>query len=359
MFNIGDACVVLVAFFATCVVSDASVGRKKTLHCSIFCASDFRQKRRTRRKTRAFLRAFLRAPLHIKRRCSDTDNDPDRCSVAVWSLESCHTDRSPATNDAGANRRQNRRGAEPHLDLTGLPLHIESYIDKMHSPKVQQTPHYNLLASSCAVERQQEGALCGVMGWDAPAFYLTTVWLAATIKRQIFSKYYLFFFLFFFILTDLLLFARFWKEMRDPYMVCHHFAVIYAYGYVLNRGVLPYFANFRLISELSTPFVNQRWFFDAVNMPRSSKPFLVNALAMAVVFFLVRIAVIPSYYSQVFATFGTEGYIRLGIGPQVAWIVSSVILDILNVFWMYKIMFGFYRVVKSKPGGKPTRNHAD
>ncbi|CAJ0965803.1 unnamed protein product, partial [Ranitomeya imitator] len=35
--------------------------------------------------------------LHIKRRCSDTDNDPDRCSVAVWSLESCHTDSSPAT----------------------------------------------------------------------------------------------------------------------------------------------------------------------------------------------------------------------------------------------------------------------
>ncbi|CAJ0930852.1 unnamed protein product [Ranitomeya imitator] len=35
------------------------------------------------------------------RRCSDTDNDPNRCSVAVWSLESCHTDRSPATNDAG------------------------------------------------------------------------------------------------------------------------------------------------------------------------------------------------------------------------------------------------------------------
>ncbi|CAJ0916272.1 unnamed protein product [Ranitomeya imitator] len=36
-----------------------------------------------------------------ERRCSDTDNDPDRCSVAVWSLESCHTDSSPATNDQG------------------------------------------------------------------------------------------------------------------------------------------------------------------------------------------------------------------------------------------------------------------
>ncbi|CAJ0917905.1 unnamed protein product [Ranitomeya imitator] len=42
----------------------------------------------------------LRRP-RTDRRCSDTDNDSDRCSVAVWSLESCHTDRSPATNDAG------------------------------------------------------------------------------------------------------------------------------------------------------------------------------------------------------------------------------------------------------------------
>ncbi|CAJ0932423.1 unnamed protein product [Ranitomeya imitator] len=37
--------------------------------------------------------------LHTQRRCSDTDNYVDRCSVAVWSLESCHTDSSPATND--------------------------------------------------------------------------------------------------------------------------------------------------------------------------------------------------------------------------------------------------------------------
>ncbi|CAJ0938888.1 unnamed protein product, partial [Ranitomeya imitator] len=54
---------------------------------------------------------------HTKRRCSDTDNDPDRCSVAVWSLESCHTDSSPATNDPevpgnqGKHRVTKRRAA--------------------------------------------------------------------------------------------------------------------------------------------------------------------------------------------------------------------------------------------------------
>ncbi|CAJ0964272.1 unnamed protein product [Ranitomeya imitator] len=54
---------------------------------------------------------------HTKRSCSDTDNDPDRCSVAVWSLESCYTDSSPATNDPevpgnqGKHRVTKRRAA--------------------------------------------------------------------------------------------------------------------------------------------------------------------------------------------------------------------------------------------------------
>lgn len=101
-------------------------------------------------------------------------------------------------------------------------------------------------------------------------------------------------FLFFFFFSDLLLLACNWSTMGDRFFVCHHLAALYAYGYVLvrplhfctqfllnpslndfffffvfvttcffgwfqTRGVLPYFANFRLISELSTPFVNQRW----------------------------------------------------------------------------------------------------
>lgn len=87
--------------------------------------------------------------------------------------------------------------------------------------------------------------------------------------------------------VDLVLLACNWSTMGDSFFVCHHLAALYAYGYVLvsltlqlpecvnfvdtscvvmflslqslqTRGVLPYFANFRLISELSTPFVNQR-----------------------------------------------------------------------------------------------------
>lgn len=66
---------------------------------------------------------------------------------------------------------------------------------------------------------------------------------------------------------------------------------------------------------------------------------------MAVAFFLVRIAVMPSYWVSVFATFGTTDFERLGLGAQVAWITSCIALDILNIVWMYKITRGCYKVM--------------
>ncbi|KAJ8345160.1 hypothetical protein SKAU_G00293530 [Synaphobranchus kaupii] len=172
-----------------------------------------------------------------------------------------------------------------------------------------------------------------------------------------------------YLLYDLVLLARNWGTMGDGFFVCHHLAALYAYGYVLTQGVLPYFANFRLISELSTPFVNQRWFFEALSYPRSDRLVVANGVAMAVVFFLVRIAVMPPYYSRVVSTFGTPAFERLGLGPQVAWISSCICLDILNTIWMYKIARGCYKVLtgasrKAKDklnhhDGSHTNNHRD
>ncbi|XP_058626049.1 TLC domain-containing protein 4-B isoform X4 [Onychostoma macrolepis] len=152
---------------------------------------------------------------------------------------------------------------------------------------------------------------------------------------------------------DLVLLACNWSTMGDTFFVCHHLAALYAYGFVLTRGVLPYFANFRLISELSTPFVNQRWFFEALAYPRTHRLVVANGVAMAVVFFLVRIAVMPPYWAKVFGTFGTPAFERLGLAAQVAWIVSCICLDILNTIWMYKITRGCYKVITGKlRGGK-------
>uniref|UniRef100_A0A8C5R2A0 TLC domain containing 4 n=1 Tax=Leptobrachium leishanense TaxID=445787 RepID=A0A8C5R2A0_9ANUR len=148
-----------------------------------------------------------------------------------------------------------------------------------------------------------------------------------------------------YLISDLLLIIFYWKAIGDKYFVTHHLAALYAYYYVLGEGMLPYFGNFRLLAEFSTPFVNQRWFLEVLGYPKHTLPNMLNGIMMTIVFFIVRIAVIPVYYSRVFSTFGTEAFDRLGRGAQCAWIISSVSLDVMNVMWMIRITKGCYKVL--------------
>lgn len=95
-----------------------------------------------------------------------------------------------------------------------------------------------------------------------------------------------------------------------------------------------------------------RWFFEALKYPRSHQLVVLNGIAMALVFFLVRIAVMPSYWASVFSTFGTPDFEQLGLGAQVAWITSCIALDVLNTVWMYKIARGCYKVLTGRGGQK-------
>ncbi|NXT00290.1 TM56B protein, partial [Jacana jacana] len=148
-----------------------------------------------------------------------------------------------------------------------------------------------------------------------------------------------------YLISDLLLIIYYWKAIGDKFFVIHHLAALYAYYFVLSKGLLAYFGNFRLLAEFSTPFVNQRWFFEVLGYPKSSKANIINGVLMTAVFFVVRIAVMPIYYSHVISSFGTEAFQRLGFAAQSAWIISSVVLDVMNVMWMVKIAKGCYKVI--------------
>ncbi|XP_035474920.1 TLC domain-containing protein 4-B isoform X1 [Scophthalmus maximus] len=155
-----------------------------------------------------------------------------------------------------------------------------------------------------------------------------------------------------YLISDLLLIFYYWKAIGDKFFVVHHLAALYAYYYVLGEGMLPYFANFRLLAEFSTPCVNQRWFFEVLGYPKSSRPNMANGVAMAVVFFMVRIAVMPVYYCRMYAVYGTEPFYLVPWGGRVAWIGSSICLDIMNIMWMHKIGRGCYKVLRTAHRGK-------
>ncbi|XP_049735670.1 TLC domain-containing protein 4-like [Elephas maximus indicus] len=148
-----------------------------------------------------------------------------------------------------------------------------------------------------------------------------------------------------YLISDLLLLIFYWRAIGDKLFVIHHFTVLYAYQFVLKEGVLAYIASFRLVAELSSPFVNQRWFFEALKYPKFSKANVINGVLMTVVFFIVRIAVIPPLYYFIYSVYGSEPYIRLGLLIQCSWVGSCVVLDVMNIMWMIKITRGCIKVI--------------
>ncbi|XP_028413076.1 transmembrane protein 56-like [Dendronephthya gigantea] len=155
-----------------------------------------------------------------------------------------------------------------------------------------------------------------------------------------------------YILADFLVIVWYYRYFQDKFMVIHHIMALLAYIFVIVDGYILFFANIRQIAELSTPFVNQRWFYDITGQPRSSKAFIRNGLLMILAFFLGRIIFIPYFYYKTFSVWFYPQ--RLALGPLLSliWILTAGILDIINVYWFSKMLKGGAKLLMKSGGEK-------
>lgn len=109
---------------------------------------------------------------------------------------------------------------------------------------------------------------------------------------------------------------------------------------------MPYFANFRLICELSTPLVNMRWFLYAAGHNKKSRAFFINGIAMTVLFFAVRIAIIPVYWYKVYSVVESDLWTQMRHFRYIM-IVTCITLDIINMFWFKKMLKGALAVLEA------------
>ncbi|XP_077981623.1 TLC domain-containing protein 4-B-like [Glandiceps talaboti] len=151
-----------------------------------------------------------------------------------------------------------------------------------------------------------------------------------------------------YVVADLMIMLCHFPLADSVFYILHHLAAVYAYTYTLLYGALPYFANFRLIAEVSTPFVNERWFLDVLGYPKDNVYLIFNGVAMSVSFFMVRIAVMPTYYYTMYSVWGTPEFYELSSGMRVAWVLASAVLDTINVYWFSKIYRGLKKLLLKK-----------
>lgn len=132
----------------------------------------------------------------------------------------------------------------------------------------------------------------------------------------------------------------------DLFALFHHCFALIGYSYALTYSVMPYFANFRLICELSTPLVNMRWFLYAMGHNKKSLAFFINGIAMTVLFFAVRIAIIPVYWYKVYSVVDSELWAQMRHFRYIM-IVTCLVLDVINIFWFKKMFKGAVAVIET------------
>lgn len=148
-------------------------------------------------------------------------------------------------------------------------------------------------------------------------------------------------------LYDLILCLSY-KQLRTVGTLFHHCLGLFYYTVVNVSGHAQYLAMLWLASELTTPFVNMRWFLFVMKKTDTTL-YLVNGMLMTLGFLLWRVIYIPG--SALYTLYYFSDHIKL-TAPYVQPLIpiSMPSITILNAYWTYLMIKGILKFIK--PGGK-------
>lgn len=137
-----------------------------------------------------------------------------------------------------------------------------------------------------------------------------------------------------YIIQDMFVILVLGGDMDSTADLIHHvFTAVLCYISQLGFEYWHLVAILRVLAEMSTPFLNVRWFIFAFG--KNKEPiFNWNNLAFAVAFFASRIMIMPFFYRTLRGLIQTEIY-NNSVGPilHVTWILFVIAMDILNLYW--------------------------
>lgn len=117
--------------------------------------------------------------------------------------------------------------------------------------------------------------------------------------------------------------------------VGHHVISLTGFFFAVRYQALLWYANYRLLSEFSTPLVNGRFFLIEMGL-RDSSLYSVNRICTMLAFCFCRIFTIPKFWIATY--FNYDKILECDSKVVVVLIVSGIFLDGLNITWFYFIL---------------------
>lgn len=138
------------------------------------------------------------------------------------------------------------------------------------------------------------------------------------------------------------------KELRsDIGSVLHHIgSIVGMFLDLYYEGAMMFFLCFRLVAEMSTPFVNMRWIFHELGVKKTARRYLVASAGMSVSFFISRIVAAPFFWYKILVALADESAEVVPIHLRVWLVLNSALFDFLNIYWFMKIVKGGIKLFK-------------
>ncbi|XP_020580290.1 transmembrane protein 56-B [Phalaenopsis equestris] len=146
-------------------------------------------------------------------------------------------------------------------------------------------------------------------------------------------------------LTDFGMILWYFPALGGMEYVLHHVLSMYAIILSLISGQAQYYILMILFSEITTPFVNLRWYLDVYGK-KSSMLYICNGVALFLGWLAVRILLFIFFFAhtylhfeQVKTIFPLGFYSILSVPPLIA---------VMNAYWFLKIFKGLVKTLSRK-----------
>nr|XP_043609794.1 TLC domain-containing protein 4-B-like [Erigeron canadensis] len=124
--------------------------------------------------------------------------------------------------------------------------------------------------------------------------------------------------------------------------VLHHGLSMFAIGQALLSGQVQFYILIVFITEITTPFVNLRWYLDVAGK-KNSTFYLLNGVALFAGWLVARIILFIFFFYHMFTHFYQVKQIY-AMGFYSVLTIPSV-LAFMNLFWFWKILRGLIKTL--------------
>ncbi|KDP33102.1 hypothetical protein JCGZ_13546 [Jatropha curcas] len=145
--------------------------------------------------------------------------------------------------------------------------------------------------------------------------------------------------------TDLGMIFWFYPSLGGMEYVIHHSLSAIAVAYSMFSGEGQLYTYMCLISEVTTPEINMRWYLDTAGMKRSTA-YLINGVLIFLAWLIARVLLFMYMFHHIFLHY--DQVIQMSpFGCFIVFVVPSA-LFIMNLMWFAKIIKGLRKTLAKR-----------